>query len=194
MRKALKSVGLTVSSCIGWSDEFRIGLYGSTRKVLAPRGVKVRQRVELVRDWYHLAVAVAPRTGQLAWAWIEGTKGSQIAPAVGEWRDRGFDGLVWDGMKGHRAGEVAATGMALVVQPPQSPELNPAERIGEAIRARVEGKVYGTIWHKMAAVEELLYELEADPKRVKEMTGWGWVLAALRRLPHKSSRGGGAGQ
>lgn len=174
-----------MSSRVGWSDEFRIGLYGSTRKVLAPRGVKVRQRVELVRDWYHLAVVVAPRTGDLAWAWVEGTKGSQIAPAVSEWRECGFDGLVWDGMPGHLGSEVRATGMPLVQQPAVSPELNPAERIGEQIRAKVEGKVYGTIWHKMTAVEEYLRELAAHPERVRGMTGWAWILAALRRLPRK---------
>jgi hypothetical protein len=189
LRKALKGAGLTVDSSVGWSDEFRIGLYGSTRKVLAPRGVKVRQRVELVRDWYHLAVVVAPRTGDLAWAWVEGTKGSQIAPAVRKWRKSGIDGLVWDGMPGHMASEVRATGMALVRQPALSPELNPAERIGEAVRAKVEGKVYGSIWQKMAAVEECLRELAANPERVRKMTGWAWIRGALRRLPWKKSRG-----
>ena len=187
MRRALKAEGVTVSSLVGWSDEFRIGLYGSTHKVLAPRGVKVRQRVELTRDWYHLAVVVAPRTGRMAWAWIEGTKGSQIAPAVHEWRWSGFDALVWDGMSGHMAAEVRATGMLVVTQHPLSPELNPAERIGEAIRAKVEGKTYGTIWRKMAAVEEFLHELSADPARVRKMTGWGWILGALRRLPRTHS-------
>lgn len=180
LRRALKAAGLTVSSCVGWSDEFRIGLYEPPRKVLAPRGVKVRQRVEMVRDWYHLAVVVDPRTGQLAWAWIEGTKGSQISPAVCEWRGCGFDGLVWDGLKGHMASDVRSTGMVLVSQPALSPELNPAERIGEAVRAAVEGKVYGTIWHKMAAVEAFLTELAADPARVRKMTGWAWIRAALR--------------
>ena len=188
MRKALKAAGLTVTSRIGWSDEFRIGLLGMTRRVLAPRGVKVRQRLELVRDWYHLAVVVEPRTGRLEWAWVEGTRGSQIAPAVQEWREHGFDALVWDGLKGHKGREGRATGIAAVQQPAASPELNPAERIGEAIRADIEGKVYGTIWHKMAAVEAFLSGLAADPERVKQMAGYDWILAALRRLPRKGRR------
>ncbi len=188
MRKALKAEGLTVTSRIGWSDEFRIGLLGTTRRVLAPRGVKVRQRVELVRDWYHLALVVEPRTGRLQWAWVEGTRGSQLAPAVQGWRDDGLDALVWDGLKAHKGKQVRATGIASIVQPAASPELNPAERIGEAIRAEIEGEVYGTIWHKMAAVDEFLGKLAADPERVKRIAGWDWILAALRRLPRKGRR------
>ncbi len=168
---------------IGWSDEFRIGLYGTSHRVLAPRGVKVRQRVEIVRDWYHLAVVVAPRTGELEWAWLPGVRACDIAPAVKEWHEHGFDALVWDRLPAHGERTVRATGMALVLQPAASPELDPAERIGEEIRDKVEGEVYGTIWHKMAAVEEVLRGLAANPERVKKLTGWDWVLTALRRLP-----------
>lgn len=176
---------MTRRAQIGWSDEFRIGLYGSTRKVLAPRGIKVVQPVELSRDWYHLAVTVNPRTGQLVWSWLVGTAGEDIAPAVAEWHAAGFDALVWDGLKAHHGTPVRAVGMALIEQPASSPELNPAERIGEAIRAKTEGKVYGTIWKKMAAVEVFLRELAADPERVKRLVGWHWILQSLKQLPWK---------
>jgi hypothetical protein len=179
--------GVTAESQIGWADEFRIGLCGSVRRVLAPRGVKVRQRVELVRDWYDLAVVVDGRKGRLFWSWIEGMKGVQIAAAVEEWRSEGFEALVWDGHGGHRTKTVRDSGMLLVEQPAASPELNPAELIGQSIRAETEGKVYGTIWRKMAAVETVLERFSADPEAVKRLTGWGWILQSCHSLPHKGS-------
>jgi hypothetical protein len=41
--------------------------------------------------------------------------------------------------------------------------LNPAERVFEELRWEVEGRVYGTIEKKMAALERALKELAASP-------------------------------
>jgi hypothetical protein len=183
--QALEAADVTRTMPIGWSDEFRIGLYGSTHKVLAPRGIKIVQPVELTRDWYHLAVIVDPRTGTLVWSWVAGTAGTDLAPAVQEWREAGFAAVVWDGLTAHHAPAVRTVGVALIEQPPVSPELNPAERIGEEIRAHTDGKVYGTIWKKMAAVEAYLRELAADPERVKRLVGWEWIIQAIKKLPWK---------
>lgn len=185
MQEALSGQGLTVESKIGWSDEFRFGLCGSTSKVLAPRGVKVRQKVQLDRDWYDLAVVVDGVGGTLSWAWIEGTKGDQIAPAVRQWQSEGFEALVWDGHGGHKTRSVRDVGVVLVEQPPKSPELNPAERVGEAIRARIEGKTYKTIYRKMAVVEEVLTQLGTNPEAIKRLAGWDWIVQSQQSLPHR---------
>lgn len=76
-------------------------------------------------------------------------------------------------------------GGSLVEQPASSPELNPAERIGEAMRAKTEGKVSGTIWKKLAVEEACLRELAADPERVKRLVGWDWIIQSLKQLPWK---------
>lgn len=47
----LKAVGIMVERCVGWVDEMRVGLMGTTRRVWGRRGVKVRQRIQLVREW-----------------------------------------------------------------------------------------------------------------------------------------------
>jgi hypothetical protein len=57
-------VGL-VSGREAWhSDEMRLGLRGQTRKVLAPKGVKVVQPVQLKYEWSYLILAVSPLTGE----------------------------------------------------------------------------------------------------------------------------------
>jgi hypothetical protein len=45
--------------------ELRLGLHGRTRRVLAPRGVQVVQRVQVEYRWRCLLLAVAPLTGEI---------------------------------------------------------------------------------------------------------------------------------
>lgn len=156
---------------------------GTTRRVLAPRGVTVRQPIQWQRDWYWLAVAVVPRSGVLEAQWMGALASDAFLPVLRDWRDAGIDLLVWDGLPGHRGLSASATPVPTILQPPVSPELNPAERVGEAIRAAVEGRTYPTLWRKMLAVEAVLHEFQADRGRVKRLTGYPWILDALRGLP-----------
>lgn len=142
----------------------------------------VRQLVELRRDWYWLAVAIVPRSGVLEAQWM-GTLGSEdFLPVLHDWHDAFIDLLVWDGLPGHR-GLPPDPPMPTIIQPAASPELNPAERVGEVIRAAVEGRVYATLWQKMLAVETVIHELQADRERVKRLTGYQWILDTLKELP-----------
>ena len=60
--------------------------------------------------------------------------------------------------------------------------LNPAERVFEAVRRWVEGRRYGRIEAKKAAVEALPRRLEAEEK-VSSLVGWGYIRQALNALP-----------
>ena len=67
--------------------------------------------------------------------------------------------------------------------PPYSLELNPAERVFEELRRAVEGRVWGTVEAKVAAVDRLLQDLARSPERVRHLAGWAWIRAALSQLP-----------
>ena len=69
------------------------------------------------------------------------------------------------------------------VQPPYSPELNPAERVFKKVRRWVEGRVYGSIDEKVEAVNAYLRRLESDPSRVRSLAGWDWIDEAIESLP-----------
>lgn len=161
---------------------------GSVRRVLTPRGMKVRQLLELSRDWYWLAVAVVPNSGVLEAQWIGGLSGEYFLPVLREWHEADIDLMVWDGLPGHRGLQAIETPMPTILQPAASPELNPTERVGEVIRAKTEGRIYATLWKKMLAVEAVLHELQDDPYRVKQLTGYPWILDALRELPWRGSK------
>ncbi len=176
---------MTAQTRLAWGDEMRVGLCGQVRKVWAPRGVKVRQRVQFRREWRYVALTVDGRRGTLAWRWIASMQGPAIAEAVQHWREQGVDAVVWDRAGGHAASEVRQVGMTLIAQPPAAPELNPAERVFEELRRVIEGMAYAALDDKVAAVERELQALAADPERVRRLAGWPWIRHACDNLPQK---------
>jgi hypothetical protein len=105
--------------------------------------VKVRKAVQIEYVWAYRALAVEGRAGQLFWRWMEGLKGEEVAQAVRQRQEEGIEGMVWDGARGHQASGVQQVGVILIQQPLYSSEWNPAGRVLEEIRRRVEG---GCIW------------------------------------------------
>ena len=186
---ALAAAGLTTASRVGFADEQRIGLRGTTRRVWGRRGVTVRQRLQLRYEWAYLWAAVDARSGTLWWDWVDTMRAADLRPVVAELRARGLlDALVWDGAPSHADAAVRAAGLPLVALPPYSPELNPAERLFEEVRRRVEGQVYATLDDKVDAVQAFLEELDADPARVRQLCGWDWLTAALDGLPSSTEK------
>lgn len=160
----------------------RVGLIGQVRRVWAPRGVKVRQKVEFKYEWEYLNLAVNGLEGTLYWEWTPNMKSEEIAKVVVHWQAKGIEIMVWDRAPGHRGKEVKKVGVKLIEQPPYSPELNPSERVFEELRRKVEGKVYGDIETKKAAIERELQQLAADPEKVKSLTGWTWIRQSVDSL------------
>ena len=90
----------------------------------------------VVYKWNLLVVDV--RRGRLLWSWIDSMRSAAIAAAVdGLKHHSDIEALVWDGARGHRGEMVRSVGLATIIQPPYSPELNPAERV--FLRRWVEG-------------------------------------------------------
>ncbi len=178
--EALLDAGLRSEREAWHSDEMRLGLRGQTRKVLAPKGVKVAQPVQLLYEWSYLILAVEPLTGRIRWRWIERMRQEQILPVLEEWA---LEVVVWDKAPSHRANSLQELPTSRVFLPSYSPELNPAERVFEEVRRRVEGKVYESLDAKKRGAEGYLKELRADPERVKSLCGWEWLREALESLP-----------
>lgn len=181
---ALRAAGLTAGSVVGWADEMRVGLRGMVRRVWAPRGVKVRQRLQIEYKWRYLFLAVDLRAGRVWWTWVETMQGQELLRAVGALpRYTDFEAIVWDQASGHQTVAGYEVGLELVEQPAYAPELNPVERVIEELRRAVEGRVYASLEEKMAAVDAELEKLDADPERVRRLAGWAWIIEALSSLP-----------
>lgn len=178
----LKEAGVAHGAGVFWGDEMRVGLIGEAKRVWAPRGVKVEQEVEYVYRWSYLNLAVSGLSGELHWSWTKDMKSASLAPVLEDWGSEGVEVMVWDGAKGHHGAAYDDSAVTRLFQPPYSPELNPAERVFELLRARIEGEVYGSVAAKKKAVEAELESLAADPKQVKRLTGWEWIRQSIVRL------------
>jgi hypothetical protein len=180
LRDAVAAVGIHDGKTVRFLDELRRGLHGCTRRVLAPQGVKVVQRVQVEDRGRYLLLAVAPLTGELRWAWIDRMRQEHLRPVLDEWP---LECVVWDGAPRQRGKQISTLKTKRVALPAYSPELNPAERVFEEMRARVEGVVDASLDAKQAEAEQYREELRRDPERVKQLCGWAWLDAALTRLP-----------
>ncbi len=157
-------------------DEMRMGLHGQVRRVWAPVGEKVEQVIQIVYRWRYLLLGVDPLAGRLRWEWVASMKAAALAPVMAAWKAQGVVAAVLDGAPGHRSAELAAVAPALVPLPAYSPELDPAERVFRALRPVIEGEPYTSLDDKQARAEAWLRELNADPERVRSLTGWAWLV------------------
>jgi transposase len=173
-------VGGTEGQSVQCADELRRGLHGRTRRVLAPKGGKAVQRGQVEYAWRSLLLAVAPLSGALHGAWSARMRQEQVRPVLAEGE---LECVVWEGAASHKGKQVTELQMKRVPLPPSSPELNPAERIFEELRARLEGRVYDSLEAKQAQADAYLQDLAASPERVKQLCGWHWIVNALDALP-----------
>jgi coenzyme PQQ biosynthesis enzyme PqqE len=92
----------------------RVGLRGTTRRVWGRRGVKVRQRLQLVYEWRYLHLVVDPLTGRLWWFWSHTMQATVTRSLVEATRtETDLAALVWDRAPGHRDETVRAVGLPL---------------------------------------------------------------------------------
>ena len=185
LRDALIESGMSSGDTLFFSDEARVGLHGSSRRVWGVRSIKVVQLVQIRRQWRYLFATVNPITGDLCWTWIDSMSKENTVEALSEIRERSdLRTLVWDGAGSHRSKEVRGIeDINSIVQPPYSPELNPVERIFQEVRRHTDGRVYESIEEKMSAADDFMRGLASDPRRVKSLCGWKWIVEAARDLP-----------
>lgn len=181
---ALAATGLTLAHLIGWADEIVVGLLGQVRRRWGRRGVRIRQRIQRSRKYRTLFVAVEIRTGRIWYCWLDSMKGEAFCTVVrGIEQASILDAVVWDGAPGHTDHRVARIGVPLIALPPYSPELNPAERLFEAIRAEIEGEIYPSLDAKCARTGGILARWDAHPAEVRSLVGYAWICDALEQLP-----------
>jgi hypothetical protein len=115
LTEALTEAGVCQGMTLQLADELRLGLRGQVRRVLAPRGVKIVQRLQIEYRWRYLLLGVEPRTGALRWQWLERFRQEQLKPVLAEWE---LDAIVWDGAGAHRGKQLGELPMVRIYLPP----------------------------------------------------------------------------
>jgi hypothetical protein len=113
----------------------------------------VNQKVEFEGKWLYLNLAVNGKSGRLRWACRENMKSETIAGVLEGWGREGVKVVVGARAPGHDGKAYEGVHVQRIEHPPYSLELNPAERVFEPMRAQIEGKTYGSLEAKKAAVE-----------------------------------------
>lgn len=165
-----------------FQDEGRFGLLGTPRRCWAPGGVRPVVGARLERKYLYAFSAVSPHDGvldSLVLPWVNADTMSMFLAEVSRRHPDEFVLMVMDQAGWHIAGNlIVPANMRLLLLPPYSPELNPAEHLWEAIR---EECFANHVFSDLNAVEDVLTEglrtLESDPDRVQSMTGFEWVTS-----------------
>jgi hypothetical protein len=165
-----------------FQDEGRFGLLGSPRRCWAPRGKRPIVGARLERKYLYAFSAVSPHDGvldSLVLPWVNAQTMSLFLAEVARRHAQEFIVMVMDQAGWHLAGElVVPPTMRLLFLPPYSPELNPAEHLWESLR---EDRFANHVFADLDAVEDTLTEglaeLEADPARIRSMTGFEWITS-----------------
>lgn len=70
-----------------------------------------------------------------------------------------------------------------MAESPDSPELNPTERIFEEIRRHIEGIIYLSLSAKQYRIDHFLRWLRADKERLRQLVTWDWIENSFQQLP-----------
>ena len=169
-------------------DEHRLGLLPVTRRVWAKRVQRPTAWVRRRYQWLYVYGFVRPTTGQTWWALLPTVSAAAMRAALAAFAaDCGIDAthrvvLVLDGAGWHTANRLdIPAGIDLVVLPPASPELQPAERLWGLVDEPVANRTFADL----DALEEVLVRrcqvLAGARRQVKAHTRYHWWPEERRR-------------
>ena len=165
-----------------FQDEGRFGLLGKPRRCWAPAGVRPVVGARLTRKFSYAFAAVSPHDGMmdsLILPWVNAHTMSLFLSIVAQRHPDEFILMVMDQAGWHIAQELEVPqNMRLVLLPPWSPEINPAEHIWDELREKCIGNmVFADIDAADKALSAGLRTLESDQVRMQAMTGFKWITS-----------------
>lgn len=165
-----------------FQDEGRFGLLGTPRRCWAPHGMRPVVGARLERKYLYAFSAVSPHDGvldSLVLPWVSAETMSLFLNEVAQRHADEFVVMVMDQAGWHIAGDLAVPqNMRVVLLPPYSPELNPAEHLWEALRDDCfANSVFADLDAVETALTNGLVALEANTARTRSMTGFKWITS-----------------
>lgn len=156
----MSQIGDSAQSLHLWAmDESRFGLQTITRRRLTLRGVKPVGSYQHRYENFYVYGAVAPVSGEGFFASKRTMQYTDFQTFLNDFAAAypdTFNVMLLDNAKAHRAKAlVVPANVALLFLPPYAPELNPAERVWQAIKDQLA-------WHcfdDLAALEDAIAQI-----------------------------------
>ena len=166
-------------------DEARFGRMSDPRACWAPPQHRPFVNLALVREFRYEYAAVSPWDGSLDYMTTEKmtTENMNLFPdQISNAHRSEFIVMVFDGASSHKRKDFnVPENVFLVLLPPYSPELNPAEQIWNALRRNhFANRVFDCLDAATAQAELGLAQMAANKKSTRQLTNWPWISAILK--------------
>ncbi len=168
-----------------FQDEARFGLQGTLTHIWAQTGSRPRGLRQQEFEWTYLYGSVAPASGRchacrLPEANTDGMN-LYLADFSKHLATNEHALMVLDRAGWHRSGGlVIPSNVTLLLLPPYSPELNPAELLWQNGRRNyLSNRVYDGLDELEPAVDRMWLRQTDDPKSILSLCGYDWILSAL---------------
>lgn len=165
-------------------DESRLGLQTIRRRRLTARGIKPVGPCQPAFKNCYLYGAVAPRSGDgyfLGLPTLTADHFQVFLDAFARARPDTLNVLLVDNSRCHTAHDLQIPqNVILLFQPPYAPELNPAERVWEALKDELAWQCFPDLPALQARVVELVQEWDAA--MLRSLTAYPFIMDAINAL------------
>jgi transposase len=150
----------------------------------APAGIRPIAPQQIIREYTYVYGMIIPEEGIFDGLILPDMSAETMTIFLEEISERHPDRyilMVIDGAPCHSAGVLKIPdNIKILTLPPYSPQLNPTENLWDEMR---EKWFCNCVFKDMNAVEDRLVEaildFESDPKRMKSITAWDWIMQNL---------------
>jgi transposase len=165
-----------------FQDEGRFGRIQDSRRCWAPKGMRPEIMTQIVREYTYAFAAVSPEDGILDTLILPEVNTEAMSLFLNEIAQRHSDEFILmflDGAGWHKSKSmIIPTNIRLLLLPPYSPQLNPAEHLWDEIREKwFPNKIFRSLTAVEDNLEQALYQLENDHLRVKNLVGFNWIIS-----------------
>jgi hypothetical protein len=136
--------------------------------------------------WTYLYAAVEPTTGESFCLYLPGMDDGCLEIFLDELSKSYPDHhllIVLDGAPSHRSEKIVnPENVSLLMLPPYSPELDPAERWFEEFRRKLSNTIFESVALLQEALTQTLEPYWEEPALLKRLTGYSWWVEAVETL------------
>ncbi len=165
-------------------DESRLGLQTIRRRRRTARGTKPVGTTQHQFQNCYLYGAIAPRTGDGYFLGLPKLNADQFQVFLNEFaqaRPHTFNVLLVDNSRCHTAHKlVPPANVLLLFQPPYAPEVNPAERVWQALKDELAWQCFPDLPALQARVVELVPAWDAA--MLQSLTAYPFIMDAMNAL------------
>lgn len=165
-----------------WSeDEARFGLQPILKRRWAKKGQRPLVEVKPEYEWVWSYGAVEMSTGASFFLLLPNLQAISVEIFLAEFAKHfGLSKekmaiLLWDGAPAHRAGLKVPEGIELFRIPPQTPELNPSERLWSPLREAVSNRCFSEMGEMEEVLLQEMRDLAEQTEYLQGLTNYHWL-------------------